>query len=72
MRENIEAELVEAGTGTVERLVTGTWLHARRRAEEMAAATEMLEHLGVEPAMARASRDLLRRVTAEEAGRRGA
>lgn len=60
LRDNIGNELAEAGLDTVDRLVTGTNLHARRRADEMAAATQMLEHLGVEPVMARASRDLLR------------
>lgn len=60
LRENIEAELATAGPDIVERLVTGTLKHARRRSDEMAAATEMLESLGVEPHVARASRESLR------------
>ncbi len=64
LRENIAAELAEADASTVERLVSGTHQHARRRAEEMAASAEMLDELGVPPVMAGASRDLLRRVLA--------
>jgi hypothetical protein len=66
LRENIATELAEADRSTVERLVTGTRLHAKRRADEMAASAEMLEHLGVEPIVADASRDLLRRILAEQ------
>lgn len=66
MRESIATELAEADRSTVERLVTGTRLHAKRRADEMAASAEMLEHLGVEPIVAGASRDLLRRILAEQ------
>jgi len=66
MRDNIATELAEADDGTVERLVTGTRLHAERRAEEMAACAEMLEHLGVQPIVAGASRDLHRRVLADQ------
>ncbi|WP_095756536.1 NAD(P)-dependent oxidoreductase [Streptomyces xinghaiensis] len=68
LRENIAAELAGAGAGTVDRLVTGTRRHAGRRADEMAAAEEMVRGLGVEPAVARAARDLLLRIRAEEAG----
>lgn len=65
LRENIAAELAAADARTVDRLVTGTRRHAGRRAEEMAAAAGMLDDLGVEPAVARASRDLLLRILAE-------
>lgn len=63
LRENITAELTGADVSTVERLVHGTHQHAVRRADEMAAATEMLTELGVRPAIASASRDLLVRLT---------
>lgn len=66
MRANIATELAEADGCTVERLVAGTRLHAKRRAEEMAACADMLEHLGVEPIVTGASRDLLRRILAEQ------
>jgi 3-hydroxyisobutyrate dehydrogenase-like beta-hydroxyacid dehydrogenase len=68
LRENIITELTGADESTVDRLVRGTHQHAVRRADEMAAATEMLGELGVDPAMARASRDLLVRL-AESVGK---
>ena len=63
--DNIVEELTGADETTVDRLVSGTVKHARRRVDEMAAAAEMLADLGVEPAMAGASRDLLVRLTGE-------
>ncbi|MEV6284690.1 DUF1932 domain-containing protein [Kribbella sp. NPDC051770] len=62
LRANITEELTRADASTVDRLVEGTHQHAVRRADEMAAATEMLRELGVTPAMAAASRDLLTRL----------
>lgn len=62
LRENIAAELTEADASTVERLVAGSHQHAKRRAEEMEAAAKMLKELGVEPSIAVATRDLLRRL----------
>lgn len=62
LRENIVTELTGADSSTVDRLVKGSHQHAVRRADEMAAAVEMLRELGVEPAIARASRDLLARL----------
>ena len=43
--------------------MSGTHQHAVRRADEMAAATDMLTELGVEPTMAAATRDLLTRLS---------
>lgn len=63
LRGNIAEELTRADRTTVDRLVNGTRRHALRRADEMAAATEMLTELGVEPAIASASRDLLDRLS---------
>jgi len=59
---NIADELEGAGPQTVRRLVEGSHTHAGRRADEMSAATRMLEELGVEPLVAAASRDLLVRL----------
>ncbi|MFA1544776.1 NAD(P)-dependent oxidoreductase [Actinomadura chokoriensis] len=63
LRANIVEELVAAGEHTVDRLVSGTYKHAVRRAAEMEAAATMLDELDVPPAMAAASRDLLRRLS---------
>lgn len=62
LRDNITEELTRADDSTVERLVTGTHQHAVRRADEMAAATDMLTELGVEPTMTAATRDFLNRL----------
>ena len=59
LRGNIAAELAGFDERTVDRLVDGTHAHARRRADEMAAATEQLEELGVPARIAAAARDLL-------------
>ena len=59
LRDNIAAELAGFDERTVDRLVEGTHTHARRRADEMAAATEQLEELGVPARVAAAARDLL-------------
>lgn len=64
VRENIATELGQADAGTVDRLVNGTHRHAVRRTAEMAAAAAMLTELGVSPAIAGASRDLLARLAA--------
>ncbi len=60
LRENIVAELAGSDEATLARLETGTVRHALRRSHEMAAATELLEELGVPPRIASASRDWLR------------
>jgi 3-hydroxyisobutyrate dehydrogenase-like beta-hydroxyacid dehydrogenase len=59
LRGNISAELAGFDDRTIDRLVDGTHRHARRRADEMAAATEQLTELGVQPRIATAARDLL-------------
>ena len=46
LRGNIAAELAGFDERTVDRLVDGTHAHARRRADEMAAATEQLRGAG--------------------------
>ncbi|WP_375001219.1 DUF1932 domain-containing protein [Aeromicrobium sp. CTD01-1L150] len=62
LRANIAGELAAFDEQIVDRLVEGTQLHAKRRADEMDAATQMLTELDVEPLMARASRDVMRRI----------
>jgi 3-hydroxyisobutyrate dehydrogenase-like beta-hydroxyacid dehydrogenase len=59
LRENISAELIGFDEHAIVRLVDGTHLHARRRADEMSAATEQLTELGVPPRISAAARDLL-------------
>ncbi|WP_337062966.1 DUF1932 domain-containing protein [Kineococcus sp. G2] len=59
LRENIAAELAGFDERTLDRLVDGTHRHARRRADEMAAAAGQLRELGVEPRVAAAAHDLL-------------
>ena len=59
LRENGSAELAGFDERTFDRLVEGTRTHARRRADEMAAATEQLQELGVPARVATAARDLL-------------
>lgn len=59
LRGHLAAELAACDENTLERLVDGTYRHARRRADEMTAAAEQLLELGVEPRVAIAARDLL-------------
>ena len=60
LRGNIAAELEAASASTLDRLEEGSVRHARRRAEEMAAAAEMLRELGVPARIATASASWLR------------
>ncbi|MGY1710797.1 DUF1932 domain-containing protein [Geodermatophilus sp. SYSU D00758] len=59
LRGDISAELAGFDERTIDRLVEGSRTHARRRADEMAAAAEQLQELGVPPRVAAAARDLL-------------
>jgi 3-hydroxyisobutyrate dehydrogenase-like beta-hydroxyacid dehydrogenase len=59
LRANIAAELAGFDERSLGRMVEGTHTHARRRADEMAAATDQLRELGVVPRIAPAARDLL-------------
>jgi 3-hydroxyisobutyrate dehydrogenase-like beta-hydroxyacid dehydrogenase len=60
LRADLERTLTEADAALVARLVDGSRRHAPRRAEEMAAAREMLEELGVAPRITGASEAWLR------------
>ncbi len=55
LREHIAAEHPAADGSTLARLEQGSYQHARRRAHEMAAASDLLGELSVPPRVARAS-----------------
>ncbi|KAA9166935.1 NAD(P)-dependent oxidoreductase [Amycolatopsis acidicola] len=63
LRKMITDELTAADESTVDRLETGSYQHSKRRTDEMAAAAEMLDELGVPNDVASASRDQLARIT---------
>jgi 3-hydroxyisobutyrate dehydrogenase-like beta-hydroxyacid dehydrogenase len=65
---NIAAELAGFDAATIDRLVDGTHRHARRRADEMAAAAEQLRELGVPPRTAFAAHDLLAALRDDDTG----
>jgi 3-hydroxyisobutyrate dehydrogenase-like beta-hydroxyacid dehydrogenase len=63
LRDDISRTLAGFDERTVDRLVTGSRAHAKRRAVEMAAAAEQVAELGVTPRVAAAARDLLADLT---------
>src|SRR5258708_31097862 len=65
LRENIAEAL---GAAMVDRLEQGSIRHAVRRADEMAAASELLGELGIPARIAAASRDWLPQLAQEAAG----
>jgi 3-hydroxyisobutyrate dehydrogenase-like beta-hydroxyacid dehydrogenase len=62
LREDIGEVLASASQATVDRLEQGSIRHARRRTEEMAAACDLLEELGVPPRIAMASQQWLQQL----------
>ena len=60
LHADLEGTLEAADGALLQRLIEGSRVHAGRRAEEMAAATAMLEEPGSTPRIARASEDWLR------------
>jgi len=64
---NIRGELEKSTAATLDRLVSGSHTHAVRRREEMAAAADLLDELGVPPRIATASRDWLADLAARRA-----
>ena len=58
-------EIESATSRTVDRLERGSQEHARRRADEMAAASELLDELGVPARVARASQEWLTQLADE-------
>jgi 3-hydroxyisobutyrate dehydrogenase-like beta-hydroxyacid dehydrogenase len=67
LRGNIAEELAAAGAQLVDRLEHGSVVHAVRRTDEMAAAAQMLDEIGVPSRVATASRDWLAQLAAETA-----
>jgi 3-hydroxyisobutyrate dehydrogenase-like beta-hydroxyacid dehydrogenase len=65
LRENIRSELQNATGETLDRLERGSQQHARRRADEMTAAGELLDELGVPARVARASQEWLSQLDRE-------
>ncbi|MBB3083915.1 DUF1932 domain-containing protein [Geodermatophilus sabuli] len=59
LRDDISGELAGFDERAIDRLVDGTHRHARRRADEMTAATDQLIELGVPARISAAARDLL-------------
>jgi 3-hydroxyisobutyrate dehydrogenase-like beta-hydroxyacid dehydrogenase len=60
LHADLERTLREADGALLERLIEGSRLHAGRRVDEMRAAVEMLDELGLEPRVAAASEAWLR------------
>ncbi len=60
LHADLERTLEDADGALLRRLIEGSRLHAARRVDEMAAAVEMLESVGVEPRIASASEAWLR------------
>jgi 3-hydroxyisobutyrate dehydrogenase-like beta-hydroxyacid dehydrogenase len=65
LRENIAQDI---GMAMLERMEQGSIAHAVRRADEMAAATDMLGELGIPARIAAASRDWLQQLAKEASG----
>jgi 3-hydroxyisobutyrate dehydrogenase-like beta-hydroxyacid dehydrogenase len=65
LRENIAQDI---GLDMLDRMEQGSITHAVRRADEMAAATDMLGELGIPARIAAASRDWLEQLAKEAAG----
>jgi 3-hydroxyisobutyrate dehydrogenase-like beta-hydroxyacid dehydrogenase len=68
LRGNIRHELASASAATLDRLEQGSVQHAVRRADEMAAAAEMLDELGVPSWVASASAQWMRQLMDEADG----
>jgi 3-hydroxyisobutyrate dehydrogenase-like beta-hydroxyacid dehydrogenase len=67
LRADIGQVLAEASASTVDRLEEGSIRHARRRTDEMRAAGDLLDELGVPPRVARASEAWLAQLMTEAA-----
>jgi 3-hydroxyisobutyrate dehydrogenase-like beta-hydroxyacid dehydrogenase len=67
LRGNITEELTAAGPGTVDRMEQGSITHAVRRADEMAAAAELLDDLNIPSRITTATLAWLTQLAAEAA-----
>jgi len=63
--DHIREQLVEFDDRAIERIVDGSYRHARRRADEMQAASDLLTDLGVPALMAGASQQSLATIAAK-------
>ena len=63
--DNLVQQFAAMDESFLRRVIAGTGTHSVRRLHEMEAASEMLEQLGVDPVMTRATVESLRRVPAE-------
>ncbi len=66
LRVEIDAVLTAADPQLVDRLLAGSRRHARRRVDEMEAATELVAELGLEPRVAPAAAEVLRSLADRE------
>lgn len=71
LRDNIAAELERADGALIERLITGSKVHARRRVDEMAAAENLLHELSVDAGVTRASKARLELLALAAEGAQG-
>jgi 3-hydroxyisobutyrate dehydrogenase-like beta-hydroxyacid dehydrogenase len=67
LRGNIAGELAAAGPGTLDRLEEGSVVHAVRRADEMSAAAQLLDELGIPARVTEASLAWLTQLAQENA-----
>ena len=67
LRGNIAGELAAAAPGTVDRLEQGSVVHAVRRADEMTAAAQLLDELGIPARVTEASLAWLTQLAQENA-----
>ncbi len=63
--QNLLGQIETLDAGFLRRLLEGTETHSERRHAEMQAAVELLESLGIEPTMTRATVESLRRMPTE-------
>jgi 3-hydroxyisobutyrate dehydrogenase-like beta-hydroxyacid dehydrogenase len=66
LRDDIGQVLADASAATVDRLEEGSVRHARRRIDEMKAARDLLDELGVPSRVAQASQEWLEQLMSEE------
>ncbi|TYC10224.1 DUF1932 domain-containing protein, partial [Micromonospora sp. MP36] len=63
-RDQIASQLAGDGHAVIDRLLSGTKLHAKRRSQEMTDTASYLESLGVAPVMTRATEVSLQQIAA--------
>lgn len=68
LRADVTRTFVNADDTMLDRIVDGTYKHAKRRAHEMADATALLDDLGVTATITRATTASLERIVAQQAG----